>query len=134
MAATKLTKAQKLELLLALKKVINTRADRRPRWFNAEYGLCTNFEILCCHNPNAKDLVDHHDPFKKLFFEHVKTWPHYSGDRDFYVPAVPSDRWPGECAKSMYRASPNMYDRRVSYCKLRHDLLDHVIKCVENEQ
>lgn len=134
MAATKLTKAQKLELLLALKKVINTRPDRRPRWFTAEYGLCTNFEILCCHNPNASDLADRGNPFKKLFFEHVKTWPRYSGDKDYYIPAAPSKQWPNANAESMYNWTSNMYDRRVPYCQLRHDLLDHIIKCVENEQ
>lgn len=133
MAATKLTKDQKLELLRSLKRVINTRADRRPCWFAPDYGLCMNFEILCGRHPDAKDLADRINPFKKLFFPHVKTWPHYSGDKDFYVPATPSKQWPNANAESMYGWTSNMYDRRSPYCRLRHDLLDHVIACVEAE-
>lgn len=131
MAVTKLTKEQKLELLLILKKAINTRADRRPHWFSAEYGICVNFETLCSRSPKAKGLADRGDPFKKLFFKYVKTWPHYSGDKHYYIPAASSVPRTTATAESTYNWTSNMYDRRVPYCKLRHDLLDHIIRCVE---
>lgn len=131
--AKKLTKDQKLELLRSLKRVINTRADRRPHWFTSGFGLCTNFEMLCDRHPSAKELAERSNPFKKLFFQHVKTWPHYSGDKDFYVPATPSKQWPNANAESMYNWQADQFDRRSPYCRLRHDLLDHVIACVEAE-
>ena len=131
--AKKLTKDQKLELLRSLKRVINTRADRRPRWFQPAYGLCTNFEILCTRHPATAGQQDRHNPLKRFFIQHIKTWPHFSGDENFYVPVVPSKRWPKATAETMYHWQANQYDRRSPYCRLRHDLLDHVIACVEAE-
>lgn len=129
----RLSKTQKLELLRTLRQVIHTRTDRRPDWFTAEFGLCTNFDMLCDKHPSAKDLANQDNPFKKLFFEHVKTWPHFSGDKVYYIPAVPSKQWPNATAELMYGWQQNQYDRRSPYCRLRLDLLDHVIACVEAE-
>ena len=124
-------KQQKLELLNKLKQTIHTRPDRRPRWFSAGHGLCTNFAQMYDHS--STKLPAMLNPFKQLFIKYVKTWPHYTGKKDYFIPAVPSKAWPHATAELMYDWQPNQYDRRSPYCKLRYDLLDHVIRCVEAE-
>lgn len=131
-----MNKQQKLDLLYKLKRVINMRADRRPDWFRMSYGLCANFENMCYFSDIEPLPVrvrwPNGNPFKQLFIKYVKTWPHYSGNNTFFIPAV-SKVWPGPTAESMYHNTNNLYDRRSPYCKLRHDLLDHIIRCVEAE-
>ena len=123
-------KQQKLELLNKLKQTTHTRPDRRPRWFTSGFGLCTNFDQMC-YNGGIK--VPNNNPFKQLFIQHIKTWPHYTGSKDYFIPAVPSKAWPRATAELMYDWQANQYDRRSPYCKLRYELLDHIIRCVEAE-
>lgn len=127
-----LTKDVKLELLYRLKQIVNTRSSRRPAWFVDSFGLCSNFDLMC--DKYFHNWVCGYNPFNRLFIQYIETWPKYSGDKIYYIPASPSKHQHQAATAAMaYDWYDNQYDRRIPYCRLRHELLDHVIACVEAE-
>lgn len=138
-----ITKQNKLVLLHELRRIIHTRPDRRPAWFRPDYGLCSNFELMCrdrpefelmCRDrPECKDVEVWYALFRNLFSQHIFTWPHYSGNTSYYIPAIRTRRQQHSHPEAEYASWKNLYDRRSPYCRLRYDLLDYVIECVDNE-
>lgn len=110
-------KQPKIELLKKLRKIIHTRPDRRPKWFDAQYGLCSNIEQLAGRSGFG------YRSLKALFGKDVfNSWPLYSGDNDFPIPATS-----GCSPTDQYFNQMNQFDRRSPYCKMRYELLDHLI-------
>ena len=79
-----------LDTLRRLRVVINTRADRRPKWFSDTKGLCHNYAALVAHDQGTDEL----DPWlmTRLFDQYYRTWPKWSGSDTYPVHAPPSMR------------------------------------------
>ena len=116
-------KSVKLAILTEVRNIINTRADRRPGWFNPAVGLCYHIEMVADRLGYPVLGISGVTGVKA-----IKSWPHYSGDIDFPVPATTAGS-----PSSQYFYRQTQYDRRSPYCRLRYDLLDYVIECVDNE-
>lgn len=55
-----------------------------------------------------------------------RTWPHFSGDVYFPVPA-PADQYL-DCYDYYFERQQDLWDKTTEYGQLRWDLLDHLIK------
>ena len=115
----RITKRERiLATLLELRKVINTRASRRPDWFRSDFGLCWNFMTL-----SNQRFGRSHDLFDNCA-KQIRSWPLWTGDRCFIVPG-PKNIHPGIAYD---RLTKNKYDRHSINGQNRRALLDHLIK------
>ena len=114
-----------LDEMLELQCGMQLRSSRRPHWFWKNSGICGNLiEIRTNTVVRVKNLT-HFRPLNHYF----KTWEHFSGDLEFPVPGLTE----GANAEDKYFSVANLYDRRDPYCKLRYDLVDHIIKQMRAE-
>ena len=106
-----------IDTLLQIRKAINTRADRRPDWFDITAGLCYNFEQL--RDDDVKMVVQ--------CGQYYHTWSRWSRSRSYPVPAphgTAADAYEDACFDLK-----NMYHRGTQYGRARRELLDHLIEC-----
>jgi hypothetical protein len=124
-----------LDTLRRLRVVINTRNDRRPKWFSATKGLCRNYAALVAHDRGNDNI----DPWlmTDLYDQYYRTWPKWSGSDTYPVPAPPSMRVglsPGSYnALDAYHNydGKNKYNKGAQYGRDRRELLDHLIEQME---
>lgn len=108
-----------------------TRPSRRPSWFEPLNGMCCNFDDLLMSEKVSLPEELLRIPVIRAA---LQTWPHYIGTTMYCIPD-PSNvsRDAFAAAHDIYHAIGNMYDRRKAYCRLRYDLLDHLIAHVEGQ-
>lgn len=114
-------------LLEALKHVHQSPKNSQREW---SFGIC--FYVLdCLHQLGvaSSDLDIIEERMDKLF----RIWPHYSGDLDYPVPGEDSSLMsPREEFDYHLDNNLSMWDKSTEYGQLRWDLLEFMIKELED--
>ena len=118
--------AYTLDEMLELRRAMAMQPSERPYWFNPATGICGNLFYL--HEFISTDWVlvsrqDHHTALVGYF----KTWKHFSGNQHYPIPSC-TDSVPSAEYHHRYSCYRDQYDRTDAYCKLRYDLVDHIIE------
>lgn len=87
----------------------------------AALGICPNIDYATLYVENCDDYA-----VQMLFKGHAKSWPLYSGDCNYPVPATTDIS-----ASAAYYRADNMW--KGEYGSLRKQLLDFVILALEKE-
>ena len=119
-----------LNEVLELKRIMQLPSSRRPEWFYKGTGIChklSNIQYYITRPDINVNTSNFH--LQRILEKHFKTWKHFSGDLGYPIPSL------SECldAEDKYCSVKNLYDRRNPYCKLRYDLVDHIIKQMKAE-
>lgn len=85
-------------------------------------GICPNIDYATLYVENCDDHA-----IQMLFKGHAKSWPLYSGDHNYPVPATSADT----SATAAYYRAEHMWEGK--YGNLRKQLLDFVILALEKE-
>jgi len=109
-----------------LKRVMNLTPRNRPTWFRKKAGICANLYEL--HHLNKKYFIQPQEANRTLL-KYFKTWKHFSGNTLFPIPDT--NREPLEAY--LDTQNTGFYNKKDPYCKLRYNLVDHIIKEMENE-
>ena len=114
--------------MLELKRIMQLPSSRRPEWFYKGTGICHNLSNVQYYI-TRRDVNTSKFRLQRALNKHFKTWKHFSGELFFPVPSL------SECldAELKYCLVKNLYDRRDPYCRLRYDLVDHIIKQMKAE-
>lgn len=121
--------------LIKLRNVINMKRSAHPNWFGQGYGLCANYGSMCRY-----EFGDPHILAEDCEEGVVESWPLFSGDITFPVPASEVEfpdydqHKQALCDRVMpmaeyaYDITESKYDEKTEYGRARLDLLDYLIE------
>ena len=122
-------KAITLNEVLELKRIMQLPSSRRPEWFYEGTGICHNLSNVQYYI-TRRDVNTSKFRLQRALNKHFKTWKHFSGDLGYPIPSL------SECLDACHKyfsVAENLYDQCDPYCKLRYDLVDHIIDQMKAE-